>query len=63
MLHLQRRGPVLQVRSLVQTVSKQRRMFTCGECDTKQDLPFQWGYDRAATAMRVEETGKSWPPL
>jgi hypothetical protein len=47
----------------VQTVSKQWRMFTCGKCDTKQDLPFRWGYDRASTAMRVEGTGKSWPPL
>ena len=28
--------------SLVQTVSKQWRMFTCGKCDTKQDLPFRW---------------------
>ena len=49
--------------SLVQTVSKQWRMFTCGKCDTKQDLPFRWGYDRASTAVRVEGTGKSWPPL
>jgi len=29
---------------------------------TKQDLPFRWGYGRASTAMRVEGTGKSWPP-
>jgi primosomal protein N' len=48
--------------SLVQTVSKQWRMFTCGKCDTKQDLPFRWGYDRASTAMRVEGMGKSWAP-
>jgi hypothetical protein len=38
-------------------------MFTCGKCDTKQDLLFRWGYDRASTAMRVEVTGKSSPPL
>ena len=65
MLHVRGRGPILQVPELllVQTVSKQWRMFTCGKCDTKQDLPFRWGYDRGATAMRVEGTGKSWPPL
>ena len=30
---------------------------------TKQELPFRWGYDRMATAVRVEGTGKSWQPL
>lgn len=38
-------------------------MFTFGKCDTKQDLPFLWGYDRASTAVWVEGTEKSWPPL
>jgi hypothetical protein len=47
----------------VQTVSKKWRAFMCGRCERKLDLPLRWGYDRATTAIRVEGTGKSWPPL
>lgn len=47
----------------VQSVNKRWRAFTCGKCNTKVDLPYRWGYDRTATAIRVEVTGKSWPPL
>ncbi len=48
---------------LVQTVSKKWRSFRCGKCDTKLDLPHQFGYFNAAKAFRVRGTGKSWPPL
>jgi hypothetical protein len=49
--------------AMVQTVSKKWRAFTCGRCERKVDLPHRWGYDVAATAARVEGTGKPWPPL
>ena len=47
----------------MQSVNKRWRAFTCGRCNAKVDLPYRWGYDRNATAMRSEATGKSWPPL
>ena len=49
--------------SAVQSVNKRWRAFVCGRCNTKVDLPYRWGYDRQSTAIRVEVTGKSWPPL
>jgi hypothetical protein len=49
--------------SAVQSVNKRWRAFICGRCNTKVDLPHRWVYDRATTAIRVEVTGKSWPPL
>lgn len=49
--------------SMVQTVSKRWRAFSCFKCDTKVDLPYQWSYAAAGKAVRVEGTGKAWPPL
>ena len=47
--------------SMVQTVSKEWRTFTCG-VRAKVELPDRWGYDVSATAVRVEGR-QAWPPL
>jgi len=49
--------------STIQTVSKRWRAFTCGSCDAKIDLPYQWSYANSSKAMFVQATGKAWPPL
>jgi len=49
--------------STIQTVSKRWRAFICERCEAKVDLPHRWGYASSAKALRVQGTGKAWPPL
>jgi hypothetical protein len=47
----------------VQTVNKRWKAFTCGHCDRKIELPYQWGYANAAKALKVTATGMPFPKL
>lgn len=47
-----------------QTVRKDWRVFTCGRCETKADLPTEIRYGPGGLkAYQVQGAGRSWPAV
>ncbi len=46
-----------------QTVNKKWTVYTCGNCESKGELPRRWSFAASTKAREVEGSGASWPRL